>query len=166
MQVLDLLGAGKKIFSRTSSFQGLIDVEASIVGTSENGIYYQNPASKLIDGLGLDGTWGSGCATTEGSGVQWFSLELNGSQIVTKVQIARRMDYTASQGRNVRITVGSSREYDPNEPMCRPEIFDLQLMHGLVDYVCTKEVAGKYVKLSSSREIHLTICEVKVFKGR
>ena len=136
-----------------------------IVGTSQNGIYHQNPASKLIDGSGLDGIWGSGCATTEGSGVQWFSLELNGSQIVTKVQIARRMDYTATQGRNVKVTIGSSREYDPNEPMCLPEILDLQLTQGLVDYVCTEEVAGKYVKFSSSTESHLTICEVKVFKA-
>ena len=136
------------------------------MGTSQNGIYQTNPASKLIDGSGLDGIFGSGCATTEGSGVQWFSLELNGSQIVTKVQIARRMDYTATQGRNVRITIGPSREYDPTEPMCLPEILNLQLTKGLVDYVCTKEVAGKYVKLSSSTEIHLTICEVKIFTGR
>ena len=116
-----------------------------------------------MDDLGLDGKWGDGCATTEGDGVQWFSLELNATHTVTKVQIARRMDYVASQGRNVRITVGSSREYDPSEPLCLPEIAELELRKGLVNYKCTKEVEGKYVKLASSKEDHLTMCEVKVF---
>ena len=152
---------------------GWVEGEASIVGYTENGIYeeggIQYAASKVVDGLGLDGMFydENGCATTEGSGVQWLSLELDSPQIVTKVQIARRMDRIADQGRNVRITVGPSRMYDPAEPLCLPEIPDLKLTSGLMDYVCTElppdALEGRYVKLSSSTEINLSICEVKVF---
>ena len=139
---------------------------ADIVATFENGIYESFPSTKLIDGLGLDGNFNSlGCAVSHGDRVpiqEWFSLELDRTQTVAKVQIARRMDYTDYQGRHVRITVGPSREDDPSEPLCLPEIDDLQHTRGLVDYVCTEQVEGKYVKIFST-DSHLTICEAKVF---
>ena len=106
------------------------------------------------------------CAHTYGDGgLQWFSLELDGPQTVAKVQIARRTDRDSqgnTQGKNIRITVGPSREYDQDEPLCLPEIPDLKLYgNGLVDYNCNKEVTGRYVKIS--RHGTLAICEVKVF---
>ena len=109
------------------------------------------------------------CAHTYG-GLQWFSLELDGPQTVAKVQIARRTDRDShpqwnTQGKNIRITVRPSREYDQDEPLCLPEIPDLRLYgNGLVDYNCNKEVTGRYVKISRHGNIGtLAICEVKVF---
>ena len=56
--------------------------------------------SKLLDGLGLDGNWKAndptGCAITGGKRTQGFSLELPVPRIVTKVQLARRMDCCVS----------------------------------------------------------------------
>ena len=60
------------------------------------------------------------------------------------------------------ITVGPSREYDPDEPLCRPEIPQL-VGSGLTDYPCTGgPKRGKYVKISQSGGTFV-ICEVKVF---
>ena len=141
------------------------------MGTYQSGIYFsgprQWPASKLVDGFGLDGVWGcGGCATAERGegflGPEYFSLELDVPQIVTKVQIVRRMDYTEHQGHNVTISVGQSKYYEEEEPLCLPEIPELQERGGFVDYNCTKEVKGKYVKISST-ESTFSLCEVKVF---
>ena len=65
------------------------------------------------------------------------------------------------QGQKIKITVGNSKEYDPNEPECLPEIEDLTRTEGLQDYVCTNQVSGRYVKIS--RPGVLVLCEVKVF---
>ena len=109
------------------------------------------------------------CAHTYGDGGrQWFSLQLDGPQTVAKVQIARRTDRDSqgnTQGKNITITVGPSREYDQDEPLCLPEIPDLRLYgNGLVDYNCNKEVTGRYVKISRHHDNGgFAICEVKVF---
>ena len=147
-------------------------MEANIIWTGESSVSVQNgtqyPASKLIDGLGLDGQLYNekGCALTSAGGARrtkWFSLELDASRTVTKVQIARRMDPNKKgHGNNVTITIGSAKEYDPDEPLCLPEIPKLLQQTGLVDYVCTLGPAeGKYVKISSP--VRLCICEAKVF---
>ena len=91
---------------------------------------------------------------------EWFSLELPDERIVTKVQIARRMDGTC-HCQNISITVGPSKEYDGREPLCLPEIEELTNTAGLQDYVCTEDLRGKYVKISRVGE--LAICEVDVF---
>ena len=147
----------------------MVEVEATIMETAQSSVYVrygvEYPASKLLDGLGLDGNlWNEdGCALTNGNSItQWFSLELDVPRIVTKVQIACRMDHTLTQGHNVTITIGPSSEYDPNESLCRPEIPKLELQSGLVDYVCTEgPTEGQYVKISSP--LRLCICEAKVF---
>ena len=94
---------------------------------------------------------------------EWFSLELPTAQKVTKVQIARRMGSCCwHQGQNIKITIGPSKSYDPNEPTCLPEITDLTRAKGLEDYVCTDDPPpGKFVKLSKKGV--LVLCEVKVF---
>ena len=148
----------------------LVEVEAKIMGTAQSSVYVRNnglqySASKLLDGLSLDGRFFNedGCAATnENEITKWFSLELDVPRIVTKVQIARRMDHSSAQGNNVTITIGPSSEYDPNESLCRPEIPKLELQSGLVDYVCTEgPTEGQYVKISSP--LRLCICEAKVF---
>ena len=64
--------------------------------------------------------------------------------------------------KNVRITIGPSEVYDPNEPLCLPEIPKLGNNPGLQDYFCTGYLhEGKFVKIS--RAGMLNICEVKVF---
>ena len=104
-----------------------------------------------------------GCAhTANTSDIEWYSLELEVPQTVTKVQIARRMGCCWWGGQNVSITIGPSKEYDPNEPLCLPEIPDLVREGGLQDYVCTGDLhQGKYVKISKVGV--LVLCEVKVF---
>ena len=142
-----------------------MEEEAAIVGTAESsvydGIYGKQPASKLIDSLNVDGTWGSGCAHTKNDPLEWFSLELEMPKKVTRVQIARRLEHP-DRGRNVRITVGPSRNYDPNEPLCLADIPELSGQPGLQDYVCTGDLqTGKFVKISRAGQLNL--CEVKVF---
>ena len=124
--------------------------------------------SRLVDGKGLDGGF-DGCASTRNDHqIHWYALELEAPQFVTKVQIARRTEATAEndfQGRNVRITVGPSSEYDVSEPLCRPEIPNLEYTAGLIDYPCTEgPKVGKYVKITSTTaNEHFVICEVKVY---
>ena len=104
----------------------------------------------------------SGCAHTKMNrkGREWFSLELPTAQNVAKVQIARRMGYWG-QGQNIKVTIGPSKSYDPNEPTCT-DIDDLKRESGLQDYVCTGNLPpGQFVKLSKIG--FLVLCEVKVF---
>ena len=126
------------------------------------------PASYLIDGISLDGIfkpqYAGGCATTNAGSIEWFSLELTQPLYrgVSRVQIATRTDCCADRIRNIRITIGASKEYDPNEPLCLPEIDELSQQAGLQDYYCTGELhAGKFVKISRPGQFDL--CEVKVF---
>ena len=162
------------LFGIRTSFHSLSveEEEATIVGTAESSVYYdeyrgQCPASKLIDGFGLDGIFSmeqeSGCAHTIDDGsIEWFSLELEMPKNVTRVQIANRVDCCLERGQNIRITIGPSSVYDPNEPLCLPEINELVGEPGLQDYVCTGELhEGKFVKIS--RPGQLNLCEVKVF---
>ena len=177
-EILNLASDKKKYIFRiilsliVQIFIDLIELEANIIWTGESSVSVQNgtryPASKLIDGLSLDGQLYNekGCALTNAGGAlktKWFSLELDASRTVTKVQIARRMDPNKKgHGNNVTITIGPAKEYDPDEPLCLPEIPDLVNETGLVDYSCTLGPAeGKYVKISSP--VRLCICEAKVF---
>ena len=150
-----------------------MEVEATIVGTSQSSVYTDAdgnkfPASKLTDGLGLDGMFkntplGCACALKKpGGSIEWFSLELEMPQKITRVQIANRLDVNGGRGKNVRITIGPSEAYDSIEPLCLPSIPELILQAGLQDYHCTGDLhEGKYVKIS--RDGTLNLCEAKVF---
>ena len=128
------------------------------------------PASKLVDGLGLDGLFGPneggnvyGCAHTDYvlPTFEWFSLELESPKKITRVQIANRVN-SRERGQNVSISIGPSKAYDPNEPLCRPQISELSIQPGLQDYLCTGDLhEGKFVKISRAGVMNL--CEVKVF---
>ena len=141
------------------------------MGTSQSSVFQWNgnefPASMLVDGLGLDGIWSDegGCAATEPNGIQWFSLELETPRYITKVQIARRMNRW-EQGQGISITIGSSKEYNSNDPLCLPEIPDLAREVGLVNYVCNPSQEGKFITISKDigHTGHvMTLCEAKVF---
>ena len=137
------------------------------MGTAQSSNYQgYYPASKLIDGLGIDGRWCHHphpcCAHTDGGTLEWFSLELESPKRITRVQIANRVDYDGGRGKNVRISIGPSRVYDPNEPLCLPQISQLNTQPGLEDYVCTGDLhIGKFVKIS--RPGLMNLCEVKIF---
>ena len=143
-----------------------MEEEAIIVGTAQSSVHRSGAlASRLIDGKGLDGKWSSrGCAETDeysGTSIEWFSLELQVSKKITRVQIANRMRCCLERGKNIRITIGPSNDYDPSEPLCLPEIPQLVNKPGLQDYVCLGDLQGKFVKISRAGKINL--CEVKVF---
>ena len=152
----------------------LVDEEAKIVGTDQSSIYDNGntfPASMLLDGVGLDGLWspGFGCAASAkpSASIEWLSLELDFPRKITRVQIANRVDCCVEFGENVHITIGPSKVYDPNEPLCRPEIPELVHEPGFQDYCCTGELhEGKFVKISRTGPWNL--CEVRVFtlKGK
>ena len=141
----------------------MVEEEATIVGTASSSEKFGAHHSRLVDGKGLDGSSLSGCAHTSNQlPIEWFSLELDAPKTVTKVQIARRTYCCDDQGKNVKITIGASREYDASEPLCRP-VMPLLDQGGLVDYPCTEgPKQGKYVKLSNAGN-YFAICEVKVF---
>ena len=133
--------------------------EATVVGTTASSVDpYGGHPSRLVDGKGLNGVWvyesvgPTVCAQDVGQDPKWFSLELEVPHIVTKVQLAKRMESrTEAQGRCVTISVGSSAQYDPNEALCRPQIAELQHTSGLVDYPCTSnQETGRFVKISKS----------------
>ena len=142
----------------------MVEEEATIVGTAQSSVGHGGHHSRLVDGKGLGGSYNSGgCAHTSNQpSIQWFSLELDAPKTVTKVQIAARSDCCAYQGKNVKISIGASREYDASEPLCRP-VIPLLDQGGLVDYPCTEDPKpGKYIKLSNAGH-YFVICEVKVF---
>ena len=142
----------------------MVEDEATIVGTTQSGVAYGHDATNLLDGKGIDGIL-NGCAHTFENSllVRWFSLELDATRTVTRVQIARRSDCCEHQGQNVKITIGPSRVYDANEALCRPEVPNLD-HGGLIDYPCLGSLnRGKYVKISKSVGGALVLCEVKVF---
>ena len=156
-----------------------------MVGATQSSAWNHYTASKLLDGLGLDGQFSSlwesaifhlkffiffilhvhyrGCAHTNGGALEWFSIELPVSQKIARVQIANRIDSSGRErGNNIRITIGPSEVYDPNEPLCLPEISSLSNEPGLQDYFCVGNLhKGKFVKIS--RPGYLNLCEVKVF---
>ena len=62
------------------------EAEETIVGTTQSSVYGQFPASKLIDGLGLNGRFNNeaGCAHTNDNSIEWFSLNLTNNTQQTR----------------------------------------------------------------------------------
>ena len=119
-----------------------------------------------MDGKGLNGDMDDGfCAHTKSNehNDNWFSLELAASEKISRVEITPRLDCCHDRAENIRITIGPSQSYDPNEPLCLPEISKLTMVAGLTSYDCTTPLHdGKYVKISRYQP-KLNLCEVKVF---
>ena len=145
---------------------------------SADDLVYGAHHTRLVDGKGIDGfsTWvpsnngpdtpGTVCAQVPGAEetVRWLSLEIEVPLIVTKVQLSKRMGCCRDQGQYVTITIGTTREYDPNDDLCLPQISELRDKSGLEDYLCTANPKeGKFVKISKVGTNSLVICEAKVF---
>ena len=133
------------------------------MSASESSISHGYSASNLLDGKGLNGKMMEGfCAHTNKYKTGWFSLELEEPQKISRIQITPRLNCCPERQRNIRITIGPSESYDPDEPRCLPDISQLVLEEGLTNYYCTGTLhEGKYVKISSDHSLNL--CEVKVF---
>ena len=144
-----------------------IEREASIVNTYESSIDGSNSASNLVDGQGLNGNIFEGfCSHTRITSDEvnhWFSLELAVPEKISRVQIVPRLDCCYYRAKNIHISIGPSQSYDPNEPLCLPEIPQLVMEEGLTDYKCTQlQHKGKFVKISRKGDA-LNLCEVKIF---
>ena len=145
--------------------------EANIVETGLNpsGWGWDNTHTGLIDNQGLAGTTQDvdgkvkcGVAQKGGTPRAFFFLKLAKASRVMKLQLAFRTDQgdQSSQGQNVVVQVGSSPQYNANDPICT-EIPQLSGT-GLIDYDCNQFHTGQYVIISTDQSV-LTICEAKVF---
>ena len=87
-------------------------------------------------------------------------MKLATTSTVMRMQFAFRTDGHTYQGKNVKVQVGMSPQYNANDPVCT-EIAQLSGT-GLVDYHCNQNQTGQYVIISNDQAV-LTICEAKVF---
>ena len=141
--------------------------EANIIetGTNSAGVYW-DVHTGLIDGEGLAGTsedvrmFRCGVSSKDSKPRAWFYMKLATPGTVMKLQLARRTEGSPHQGKNVKVQVGSSPQYNVNDPVCT-EIAQLSGI-GLVEYECSQFHAGQYVIISND-QAHLTICEARVF---
>ena len=144
--------------------------EANIIETGTNSCdsCHWDFHTGLIDGKGLAGTYADvetktkcGVSTRSDQKRAFFYMKLGTPGAVMKLQLAFRTDRCcAYQGKNVKVQVGSSPQYNVNDPVCM-EIAQLSGT-GLVDYDCDQFHAGQYVIISNDQRL-LTICEAKVF---
>ena len=142
--------------------------EATIIATGGNsaGSQWDNSHPGLIDNDGLDGlnpeVTAKKCAVSQRTSnkIAFLSMKLDAPKTVLKLQLAQRTQCCLNQGQNVKVQVGTSSQYNANDPVCM-EIAQLSGT-GLVDYDCDQFHAGQYVIISNDQS-HLTICEAKVF---
>ena len=147
--------------------------EATIIATGGNsaGQGWDDSHTGLIDDDGLDGLADSTHACTQtqckcavsvknSNKRAFFSMKLDAPKTVLKLQLAPRTGCCSGQGQNVKVQVGTSSQYNANNPVC-VEIAQLSGT-GLVDYDCDQFHTGQYVIISNDQAV-LTICEAKVF---
>ena len=144
--------------------------EANIIETGEAGSNsvkgpWEKSFVRLIDGEGLAGTTPDmpkcGVSIKGSTPRAFFYMKLAKPSTVMKLQLARRTSKGYEyQGKNVRIQVGTSPQYNANDPVCT-EIEQLSGT-GLIDYDCNQFHTGQYVIISNDQP-YLTICEAKVF---
>ena len=138
------------------------------------GFSWDDTHPRLIDNAGIDGSCCDSCAGSRDdrdalTRRPWMSMTLDMPQKIMRVQLAfRKIDsntqtHIRNNGKNVRIQVGSSSQYNPSDPICK-EIPQLAGT-GLVDYDCDHYHEGQYVIFSNDQQ-HIIICEAKVFVGK
>ena len=145
-----------------------VSEEANIIETGTNGAGGPwDIHTGLIDGEGLAGTGPDvngkvkcGVSSKGSKPRAFFYMKLATPGTVKKLQLAFRTDCCTSQGKNVRIQVGASPQYNASAPVCT-EVAQLSGT-GLVDYNCNQFHTGQYVIISNDQAV-LTICEAKVF---
>ena len=145
-------------------------VEATIIATGGNsaGTAWDDSHIGLIDNDGLSGLDSEvnqvhkKCAVSQRTSNKraFLSIKLDAPKTVLKLQLARRTGCCTDQGHNVKVQVGTSSQYNANDPVCM-EIAQLSGT-GLVDYDCDQLHAGQYIIISNDLP-YLTICEAKVF---
>ena len=148
-------------------FTGLEEANITETGTNEAGGAWKDTHTGLIDGKGLLGTSQDVNGKVK-CGVSWigstprafFYMKLATTSMVMKMQFAFRTDGHTHQGKNVKVQVGTSPQYNANDPVCT-EIAQLSGT-GLVDYHCNQLIEGQYVIISNDQAV-FTICEAKVF---
>ena len=140
------------------------------MGSSMSSMWGYHPASNLLNGKGLDGSFGGDrCVATNHGANQWISFELADPRKLSRVQIAPRRTggLGTSRSVNILVTIGPSESYDANEPSCLPMIPVLNMDPGLTDYKCIEPLhEGKYVKFSRGLDGSdgiMDFCEVKIF---
>ena len=141
--------------------------EATIMSTAgkQSGYDWDDTHPRLIDNAGIDGTCCANCAASRDDQDRrpWMSMTLDRPQKIMRVQLSFRKTgnaNTLSHGKNVRVQVGSSSQYNPSDPVCT-EIPQLPRT-GPVDYDCDNYHVGQYVIFSNDQQ-YLDICEAKVF---
>ena len=88
-------------------------------------------------------------------------MKLDAPKTIFKLQLATRTDvHATTQAKNVRVQVGTSSQYNANDPVCTiiPQLSGT----GLMDYYCDQLYEGQYVILSTD-QTYITICEAKIF---
>ena len=148
-------------------FTGLEEANITETGTNEAGGAWKDTHTGLIDGKGLAGTRPDvngkvKCGVSEKGSTEraFFYMKLAKPSTVMKLRLAFRTDGYTTQGKNVKIQVGTSPQYNVNDPVCT-EIAQLSGA-GLVEYECSQFHAGQYVIISNDQAV-LTICEARVF---
>ena len=143
-------------------------VEASIIETGGNsaGTGWDNTHTGLIDNEGLEGTTAdvsthSKCAVSQKGSTEraFLSMKLAAPKTILRLQLAFRTQGSTNQGQNVLVQVGTSAQYNANDPVCM--LIDQLGGTGLIDYDCDQHHEGQYVILSNDQD-YLTICEAKV----
>ena len=145
-----------------------VSEEANVIETGTNGAGGDwDFHTGLIDGEGLAGTGPDvnekvkcGVSTKGSKPRAFFYMKLATPSTVMKMQFAFRTDAATYQGKNVKVQVGNSPQYNADDPVCT-EIAQLSGT-GLVDYHCNQYHTGQYVIISNDQS-YLTICEAKVF---
>ena len=129
--------------------------------------FWHDSHTGLIDNDGLTGTTddvhSKKCAVSESASgkVAFLSMKLDAPKTIFKLQLATRTDgYATTQAKNVRVQVGTSSQYNANDPVCTviPQLSGT----GLMDYYCDQLYEGLYVILSTD-QTYITICEAKIF---
>ena len=148
---------------------------AQIVSTSQSSFWRNNhslyPVSNLINDKGHSGRFkGYNCARTNYGPTEWFTFELKVPQTLFSIKITPRLDCCPERSQNIGVTIGSSRSYNPKEPLCLPVIPQLALEEGLTEYKCTGELhQGRFVKITRHADGNdgimgmMDICEIKIF---
>ena len=87
-------------------------------------------------------------------------MKLDAPKTIFRLQLATRKDHADTQAKNVRVQVGTSSQYNANDPVCTiiPQLSGT----GLMDYYCDQLYEGQYVILSTD-QTYITICEAKIF---
>ena len=149
---------------------------ANITETGTNGAtghgtwdFHAGLTDGTTDGKDVYGKVKCGISSRGSTPRAFFYMKLAKPSTVMKLQLAFRTDKTQnrkpqiqrqSTGKNVRIQVGTSPQYNVNDPVCT-EIAQLSGT-GLVEYECSQFHAGQYVIISNDQAA-LVICEAKVF---